>query len=120
MELGGLVPVGATTAPITVTTAAGTATSASDFTVTVAPKAAPIKPMISSFKPTSGKPGTLVTITGNGFLKLTSVKFGGVQAKATQVFAGSTTKFSVKVPAGAKSGKITVTTPLGTGASAAR
>jgi hypothetical protein len=62
----------------------------------------------------------LVTITGNSLGAVTSVKFGGVKAKATQVFPLSLTKFSVKVPTGAKSGKITVTTAHGTATSATR
>src|SRR5205823_6564360 len=52
------VPTGATTGPISVSTTAGTATSASNFTVTTSP------PTISSFTPTSGPVGTVVTITG--------------------------------------------------------
>ena len=76
--------------------------------------------MISSFKPASGKPGTLITIAGKGFAAVSSVKFGGVKAKATQVFDLSTTKLTVKVPAGAKSGKITITATLGAGTSATR
>jgi hypothetical protein len=115
------VPVGAATGPIIVTTSAGTGTSATAFIVTAAHKPAPIgRPVISGFKPASGKPGTLVTITGNGFVSVKTVKFGGVKAKATQIFPFSKTKFSVKVPAGAKSGKITVTTAYFSRTSVAR
>jgi hypothetical protein len=121
-EMTTTVPAGATTGPITVDNGTlGKATSASDFTVTAAQKPKPIsRPVISSFKPVSGKPGTLVTLAGNGFGGVTSVKFGGVKAKVTQVFPLSLTKFSVKVPTGAKSGEITVTTAHGTATSATR
>jgi large repetitive protein len=115
------VPAGASTGRITVTTIAGTATSASDFLVAAAQKPTPIsRPVIASFKPASGKAGTLVTIAGNGFVAVTSVKFGGIKAKATQVFDLSSTKLTVKVPTGAKSGKITVTAARGTGTSSMR
>src|SRR5205823_2081320 len=49
------VPIGATTGPLSVTTPAGTATSAGTFTVA---------PTITSFTPTSGPVGTIVTMNG--------------------------------------------------------
>lgn len=102
------VPNGAVTGKITVTTPGGTATSASDFTVTTAPS-------ITSFTPTSGPVGTVVTINGSAFTGATSVKFGG--RAATTFSVNSATKITATVPAGAVSGKITVTTPSGSGTS---
>ncbi len=103
------VPSGATTGRITVTTSGGTATSATNFTVTSA------APKISSFSPTSGRTGTAVTITGTAFTGATAVRFGGVGASFA---VNSATQISVTVPVGAVTGKISVTTPAGTGTSA--
>src|SRR2546428_8955150 len=54
------VPTGAMTGPLSVTTPEGTATSVNEFTV-----ARP--PTITSFRPTSGRVGALVTIHGASF-----------------------------------------------------
>lgn len=74
-----------------------------------------VVPSISSFTPTSGPVGTSVTITGNSFTGATAVAFGGVTATSYQVI--SDTQIDALVPTGAVTGKITVTTPGGTGAS---
>ena len=103
------VPTGATTGKITVTTPGGTATSAANFTVTVP------APTISSFSPTSGRTGTAVTITGTAFTGATAVRFGGVRASFA---VNSATQITATVPVGAVTGKISVTTPGGTGTSA--
>jgi hypothetical protein len=103
------VPSGATTGRITVTTPGGTATSATNFTVASA------APKISSFSPTSGRSGTSVTITGTAFTGATAVRFGGVGASFA---VNSATQISATVPVGAVTGKISVTTPGGTGTSA--
>jgi hypothetical protein len=103
------VPTGATTGKITVTTPGGTATSAANFTVTVP------APTISSFSPTSGRTGTAVTITGTAFTGATAVRFGGVRASFA---VNSATQITATVPVGAVTGKISITTPGGTGTSA--
>jgi hypothetical protein len=134
-----MVPNGAQTGPITVTTPLGTATTQ---TLTATDAATPIgelklpnnlftvspcwgrtahdsaydtksgsKAVISNIKPASGATGTKVTITGSHFLGATVVKFG--TAKAT-FKVNSDTKITATVPAAAKSGKITITTPAGT------
>ena len=104
------VPSGATTGFVTVTTSGGTLKSNKIFRVI---------PQISSFSPTSGPVGTVVTINGESFQAspagATSVYFGGVKGTITSV---SYTKITAKVPTGAKTGKITVTTPGGTATSA--
>jgi hypothetical protein len=103
------VPVGATTGLIHVTTPVlPAASSATNFGVGAGPT-------ITSFSPTSGSPGTSVTITGTNLTGVTSVKFNGT----TAVFTPSTaTSVTATVPAGATTGKITVTTPVATATSA--
>lgn len=66
-------------------------------------------PIITSFAPTTGKMGDLVTINGSGFSTSASqniVYFGAVRATVTST---STNKLVVKVPAGATYQPITVT-----------
>jgi hypothetical protein len=57
-----------------------------------------------------------VSITGNGLSGATSVKFSGTAASYT---VNSPTSITTTVPSGATSGPISVTTPYGTGTSAA-
>ena len=67
-------------------------------------------PTISSFSPTSGPPGTTVTIKGTNLAGATKVTFGG---KAGTITSDTATKIKVTVPADAVSGKIQVKTPSG-------
>jgi hypothetical protein len=67
-------------------------------------------PTIASFAPTSGSAGTSVVVTGTNFTGATAVAFNGVSATFT---VNSATQITAKVPAGATTGKITVTTPSG-------
>ncbi|MHB1459799.1 MAG: IPT/TIG domain-containing protein [Armatimonadota bacterium] len=102
------VPTGATTGKIAVTTPGGTATSTGDYTVIPAP-------VVSSFSPTTGKVGDSVTITGTNFTGATAVK---INATAVVTFSVvSATSITATVPAGATTGKISVTTPGGTATS---
>jgi hypothetical protein len=101
------VPINATTGKISVTNSLGTAVSTQTFTVTKPPP-----PRITSFTPTVGRAGTLVTINGSNFLGATSVKLGTASASFTVV---NSTKITAVVP------KLvpgyyhwTVTTPSGT------
>jgi IPT/TIG domain len=110
-QITATVPTGATTGKISVTSPLGSATSATNFTVT-----APAVPTVSSFTPGSGAVGTVVTVTGTNFGGVTAVTFGGVAAAPTVV---SSTQARATVPADAKTGKIGVTTPDGSGLSAA-
>ena len=70
----------------------------------------PPQPTISSFAPTSGGGGTLVTIAGTNLAGATSVTFGGSSAGFTQV---SPTELTATVPVAATTGPIAVTTPGG-------
>jgi hypothetical protein len=62
----------------------------------------------SPFTPTFGPVGTGVTITGTAFTGATAVSFNGVAATFTVSPSGTIT---TTVPAGATTGRITVTTP---------
>lgn len=70
---------------------------------------------ITGFTPTSGTPGSSVTITGTSLGAATSVTFGGVVAAFT---VNSQTQITATVPAGAVTGPIAVVTPGGTAVSA--
>jgi hypothetical protein len=74
------------------------------------------QPTITSFTPASAGVGANITITGTKFNGATQVKFNGVSATFT---VNSATQISATVPAGATTGRITVTTTSGTATSAA-
>jgi len=71
-------------------------------------------PKISSFSPQSGTPGTPVTINGRDFTGATGVEFNGSAATFKVVSDG---RIDTSVPPGASTGRISVTTPSGTGSS---
>ncbi|MBO9703331.1 MAG: IPT/TIG domain-containing protein [Sporocytophaga sp.] len=106
-----VVPTGATTGKIGVVTAEGTAVSSANLTIVVS-----AAPTISSFNPTSGAVGSTVTITGTNFTGASSVKFNNVSAISFSVV--SSTSITAVVPAGATTGKVTITTAGGTAVSA--
>src|SRR5438552_3279074 len=81
-----------------------------DFAFMVTPS-----PTITSFTPTSGPGGTVVTIAGSNFTGATTVAFNGQAAAAFGV--NSDTQIQALVPSGASSGPISITTPAGTGSS---
>ncbi|GAB4217421.1 MAG: hypothetical protein OHK0012_21870 [Synechococcales cyanobacterium] len=68
-------------------------------------------PGITAFSPTSGRVGTLVTITGSNLAGVTEVVFNGVVA--TIEGTPTDTEIQVLVPDGATDGVITVITPAG-------
>jgi IPT/TIG domain len=74
-------------------------------------------PTVTSFSPTSGMVGTVVTVTGTQFAGATAVKVGTATATTFTVVTPKSMK--VTVPAGAATGPITITTSGGTIASAA-
>ncbi len=110
VQIHATVPAGATSGPIRVVNPAGAGESAASFFVGSAPT-------VSSFNPTSGVAGTQVTITGTGFTGASTVAFNGTSAPGFVV--DSSTQIHVNVPAGATTGPIAVTSPAGTGTSAA-
>jgi photosystem II stability/assembly factor-like uncharacterized protein len=72
-------------------------------------------PTVSSFTPTSGPVGAIVTLTGTHFTGATAVAFHGTPAVTFS--AASDTRITATVPAGAASGAIAVTTPGGSASS---
>jgi Metallo-peptidase family M12B Reprolysin-like/Cadherin domain/IPT/TIG domain len=72
-------------------------------------------PIITSFTPTSGPIGTVVTITGSNFTGSTAVAFNGTAASGFTV--NSATQITATVAAGTSTGFITVTNGVGTGTS---
>ncbi len=68
-------------------------------------------PKITMFTPTSGAPGTTVTITGKHLAHASAVTFNGTHAT---IVSDSNTSITTKVPSGATTGPIAVTTPGGT------
>jgi hypothetical protein len=61
------IPAAAVTGPIVVSTSAGSVASSTNFVVV---------PQITSISPTSGHVGTVVTLTGSGFVGATHVSVG--------------------------------------------
>ena len=95
-ELKVLVPPGAVGGKIGVTSPAGTGFSSGSFSIPVA---------ITSMSPDSGIPGTLVVVTGVGFTRVTSVKFGNGAADFT---IDGPTQITAVVPESASPGPIVV------------
>ena len=75
----------------------------------------PPAPTVSSFTPTKGPAGTVVSVSGQSFTGTTALTVGGVTASFTLV---SDTLLTFSVPGNAKSGPIRVTNGTGTGTSA--
>jgi hypothetical protein len=71
----------------------------------------PVAPTITKVAPTSGPVGTVVTLKGTNLSGATKVTLNGVKAS---IITDTATKIKVKVPSGATSGKIKVTTAGGT------
>ncbi|MBD1210483.1 MAG: IPT/TIG domain-containing protein [Ignavibacteria bacterium] len=91
---------------IVVTTAAGTARLAG-FTLTSASL------LVTSFSPTSGPPGTVVTVVGRGMQCVNRVTIGGVAATQITTTLSNQSSMSFTVPNGAITGALTLTSPFG-------
>ena len=68
-------------------------------------------PTITRISPASGPVGTVVTIKGTDLVGAIMIKFNN--ATTTKIIKDTATKIKVKVPTGAKTGKITVITADG-------
>jgi subtilisin family serine protease len=110
IQITATVPGGAGSGAVAVVTPQGTALSPTPFTVLP-------PPVIAAFTPASGPAGTAVAIDGDHFLNATRVEFNGVPAGSFSVV--SAVRMTATAPPGAGSGPIRVTTPSGSGASAA-
>ncbi|QUW01564.1 IPT/TIG domain-containing protein [Chloracidobacterium sp. MS 40/45] len=97
-QITATVPAGATTGPISITGPGGTTTSSTPFVVLETP-------IVTGFSPTSGLTGTVVTISGSGFVDVSAVRFGGVAATFT---VNSPTQITATVPPGAATGPISI------------
>jgi hypothetical protein len=102
------VPSAASTGKIAVTVSGTITKSTTSFSVI---------PTIGGFSPTSGRPGTVVAISGTGFTHATKVLFAGVAATYSVT---SPTKINATVPSAAPTGKITVRTAGGSATSASK
>lgn len=107
-----VVASGTATGPIVVAAPAGDLTSKKPFVIVPAPQ-----PKVKSFSPSTGPPGTVVTVTGKGFTGTTAVDF--LDAPADSVSVLSDKKLTAVVAPGTLTGKIRVTTAGGTAASPA-
>jgi len=95
---------------------AGDTTSPAPWMLSNAPVPAPpppsaSPPAIDSVAPSSGAPGTAVTVRGRNFTGATAVTFGGVSATFAVV---SSTELDATVPQDAASGPISISTGAGT------
>lgn len=106
------VPAAATTGPIEVTVGATGVTSNQSFIITNNGT-----PTIASFSPTTGSPGTSVTITGTNFLTTTALDKVMLNGTPAAVSAATATSLTVSVPPNVGSGPIQVVTPFGTATS---
>ena len=66
------------------------------------------QPIINSFTPSSGAAGTIVTITGTGFNTIINNNIVFLGATKATVTAASSNSLTVKVPAGASFGPVTI------------
>src|SRR5207237_9160716 len=90
LQLSATCPAGAATGSLTVTTPACTSAG---LTLSVLPT-------ITSFAPSSGAAGTVVTISGNTFGGVTKIAFGSPTTTAS-ITPVSSTQIKATVPAGA-------------------
>lgn len=98
------IPEGATSGPISVRNSLGTGTSSQSFTVLPGP-------VISRMSPTSGPPGTEVTLTGARLADTNWVSMPGAYTTSYKVV--DDTQVIVTIPAGGRSGPISLTTSGG-------
>jgi photosystem II stability/assembly factor-like uncharacterized protein len=110
-QIAATVPAGATSGAITVTSPGGSASSVGSFTVVPAPS-------LVKLKPTSGKRGATVTMTGASFgatRGTSSVRFGS--KACTKYVTWSDGQITCQVPSAAVLGKVKVTVTTAAGAS---
>ena len=99
-QITATVGAGSTTGPIRVTTPSGTVLSTTDFLVGV-------QPTITSFTPTSGPVGTVVTINGTNFTGAQSASFNNTTSDNFSII--NATQVTARVAPGSTTGRIRVT-----------
>jgi hypothetical protein len=92
----------------------GVAVTAAALVAVSASLAVTAKPSITSFTPSTAKPGVMVTINGKNLKGTKAVEFAGLKGTFK---VDSASKITAKVPTKAKSGKISVVTSAGTAVS---
>ncbi|MEP6884242.1 MAG: cellulase family glycosylhydrolase [Gammaproteobacteria bacterium] len=102
------VPKDATQGQVAVLNQLHAAFSPASFTVTATVASA--QPYISSFTPSSGPVGTLITVTGSGFTGLTAAWIGA--AHDATVVVVRKTQAKITVPKDATQGQVAVLNPL--------
>ena len=90
-------------------------TDNSDYGRVAVPNAA-VQPSITGFSPASAAPGTPIIITGNNLLGATAVTFAR-NVVTTGLTVANNTQLVVTVPAGARTGVVTVRTGTGSNTS---
>lgn len=75
---------------------------------TYSPASFILRPVVDSITPTSGRPGSYVTVLGANFDALTSIRFGGVPATRYTYVTNDNTAINVQVPRRAKTGPVVV------------
>ena len=109
------VPTGASTGTITVTNSVSSATTTSQFIVAVKPTVG-LTGLSPASGPASSVATTIVDITGSNFDGTTKVLFNGTSSPAFSV--DNDGDITAIVPAGAKTGKVTIVNPAGSAVSA--
>ncbi|TAE21482.1 MAG: hypothetical protein EAZ92_16940 [Candidatus Kapaibacterium sp.] len=94
--------------PISITTLGGSTTSTQQFTFVNVPS-------VRSFSPPRGGPGTIVTVTGANFSRISGVSFGDIPARSFTV--RSTTELVAVVDDAGATGQIRISNFAGRGAS---
>ncbi|MDJ1501273.1 DUF7619 domain-containing protein [Xanthocytophaga agilis] len=99
------VPTGVTIGKVSVATEGGTAISEKDFV--------PLLPVITSFYPATGFVGTQVIISGKYYQSTASDNRVVIYGKEADIISASETELVIRIPEGAATDKIQVTTPTG-------
>lgn len=105
-EIAVTVPANAASGPIIISGGAGNASTPGSFQFE-----APDPIVFSNFSPKKGKIGTTVILEGKQFTGVSSVSFNGVESSDFVVISDK--KISAKVPEGASTGQIQITSPAG-------
>jgi len=103
------IPAGATTGAIGILNPAHAAFTASAFTVTTVATGGHAQQSISSFTPSSGPAGTVVTVYGSGFSGSNLAWVGAAHNAVVRVI--SDTQVQVTIPVGATTGAIGIFNP---------